>query len=429
MSVAQPAQRAATTCLRRPGSHRLAGNTIQSRPFVLRSGAWTSNSLQRCGAAKQNRGKRPLQARAFPPALAAILILGGGIYYLSTPSSSDKTLNTETFVPYTIISREAISPTSFVFTVRPDHPNPSPAYLVPGSSTWRHPLWSVEFKQPEVQIARNYTPLPPLYGEDPATGSLRFYVRAIGGGEMSTYLSRLGVGKSVWLRGPHPGFDVSKRLGDQKHVVFLAGGTGVVPGMQVARAVLDGRADTTFTLLWAVRRREELQRVEPATLSWWGRLWKKSTPEDILHRVHGASPMGRELDEMKMRYGKRLRICVAIDDEKTQFQRRDLTDALQSVNPNHILSGTGCQLHDQRMYIAASEFEPTTPPCGCTPTEKLRPGKNLFMISGPEGFISHYAGQKIWLGGIETQGPVGGVTGELRRNYPTFASDWLVLKL
>lgn len=407
----------------------LAGKVTTNRIFTFQRRRWTDSSLQKCRAAQQRERQRPLQARALPPVLAAILFLGGGIYYLSTPSSSDKTLNTETFVPYTITSREAISPTSFVFTVRPDHPNATPAYLQPNTSAWRYPLWSVEFKQPEVQIARNYTPLPPQDRDESSTGSLRFYVRAIGGGEMSAYLSRLGVGKGVWLRGPHPGFNVSERLGDQKHVVFLAGGTGVVPGMQVARAVLDCRSDTSFTLLWAVRKREELQSAKPASPSWWSQLWKGNTPENVQHGIESASPMGRELDEMKKRYGDRLKICIAIDEERTQFRREDVSNALQHVSSKPTLPSAGCQLHDQRLYIATSEFEPTTPPCGCVATDGSRPGKNLFMISGPEGFISHYAGQKVWLGGVETQGPVGGVAGELRRKYPGLASDWLVLKL
>ncbi|KAJ4148281.1 hypothetical protein LMH87_002760 [Akanthomyces muscarius] len=370
------------------------------------------------------RFQDPLQSRTINSTVALLLLIGGGAgYYLSTTSSHDKVLNQDTFVSYTITSRETISATSFIFTVAPQHPNPSPSFLTsdpsnqPATTAWRYPLWSVEIKQPEVQIARNYTPLPPLEGERLEDGKLRFYVRSIPGGEMSTYLGRLGVGREVWLRGTHPGFDVAARLGSQRNIVFLAGGTGVAPAMQVAKAVLDSHADARFTLLWAIRSREELQqapdvpRRRPASSSWWN--WLGSSP--------GPQPT-------EARYGDRLRIHVGIDDESSQFRESHIATAVQSPTavptpPN----APDCQPHNQKFHAPASEFEPTgARPCTC---QTDRRGKNLLMVSGPEGFISHYAGPKVWLGGAETQGAVGGVAGELRRRNAGFAADWLVLKL
>ncbi|TQV91028.1 cytochrome c mitochondrial import factor [Cordyceps javanica] len=364
----------------------------------------------------QGATKSPLEARTINPALAVVLLIGGGAtYYLATPSSQDQVLNQDTFVPYTITSREAISASSFIFTVAPQHPNPAPSYLAaePGDpAAWRYPLWSVEFKQPEVQIARNYTPLPPVEGEQPLRdGTLRFYVRSIPGGEMSTYLGRLGVGREVWLRGTHPGFDVATRLGSQRNVVFLAGGTGIAPAMQVAKAVLDGHADARFTLLWAIRSREELQQApdvfgRPASASWWD-VFRSSNPRpqpsEVDHPIAAASPLGRELEAMKARYGDRLRVHVGVDDESSQFRESHIWTSIQSLRAAPTLpSAPDCQSHNQKFHAPASEFEPAgARPCTCRPDNR---GKNLFMVSGPEGFISHYAGPKVWLGGVETQG-------------------------
>ncbi|KAH8710538.1 putative FAD-binding protein C17H9.12c [Beauveria bassiana] len=427
---------------------RLTGPpTLQSLPYSSSSTASCTRQLSTRRPFKgpsrhQGLGKRPLLARALNPAVAAILLIGGSaVYYLTTPSSREKVLNQDTFVPYTITSREAISATSFIFTVAPQHPNPSPSFLTAAAdpskpAAWRYPLWSVEFKQPEVQIARNYTPLPPLQGERLEDGKLRFYVRSIPGGEMSTYLGRLGVGRQVWLRGTHPGFDVATRLGSQKNVVFLAGGTGVAPAMQVARAVLDSREDANFTLLWAIRSREELQQApdapdkRPVSSSWWN--WFRGTPRpqptQVGHPITGASPLGRQLDEMKARYGDRLRIHVGVDDESSQFRESHIADVIQSSAAAPTLpSAPDCQPHNQKFHAPASEFEPNgARPCTCETGSR---GKNLLMVSGPEGFISHYAGPKVWLGGVETQGAVGGVAAELRRRNSGFAAGWLVLKL
>ncbi|KAK5993660.1 Cytochrome c mitochondrial import factor CYC2-like protein [Cladobotryum mycophilum] len=362
-------------------------------------------SPRQCSRLYSTPGAAPASPRRRSRAIPFLLVgavLGSTIYYASTPPPKRQFLNDELFVPYTITAREAVSPTSFIFTISPHHPNPSLPYLQPGTSTWRHPQWSVEFKQPEVQIARHYTPLPPLEGEDPADGSLRFYIRAIGGGEMSTYLSRLGVGNDVWLRGPHAGFDTVQRLGNRKDVVFLAGGTGIAPGMQVARAVLDRSADTRVSLLWAIRKRTELQAVKLVPQSPWWKFWMANRATEIDGELEAASPVARQLQEMKAIYGQRLKIQVAIDDERTRFRETDLQKAISSSHSNSLASSSfydgGCQLHDPRMLEKAPEFEPETPHCQCSGKGSSSPGRNLFIVSGPDGFIEHYAGPKEWQG-------------------------------
>ncbi|PNY27741.1 Vacuolar amino acid transporter 3 [Tolypocladium capitatum] len=378
-----------------------------------------------------NATQQHKQTRAFHPIFILGLLLGGTAYYLATPSRKSSTLNSETFIPYTITSREAISPTSVILTIAPHHPDPSPPYLLPGTALWRHTLWSVEFKQPEVQIARHYTPLPPLHGEDPADGRLRFHVRAIGRGEMSNYLSRLGVGRDVWLRGPHAGFDVLRRLGSQSQVVFLAGGTGLVPAMQVAKAVLDSSDETTVRLLWAVRKREEVQSCPAVATSWWN-LWAGKNPAELPADLESPSHVAAHLREMKALYGDRLSVRVAVDEEGTQFRERDIRQAITApTNPpfSSTSPSQGCLFHDQQLHEKASEFEKLGGACLCPTSNAAQPGKNLFMISGPDGFVSHYSGPKVWLGGTLTQGPVGGVAAQLQRRCPSLASDWLILKL
>ncbi|KAL7795425.1 hypothetical protein V8C37DRAFT_42086 [Trichoderma ceciliae] len=365
--------------------------------------------------------------------LTTAAIFGGTIYYSTTSKPSP--LNTESFIPYTITSREAISPTSFVFTISPHNQNSLLPYLAPSATSWRYPLWSVEFKQPQVQIARHYTPLPPREGDDPSDGSLRFYVRAVRGGEMSSYLSRLGVGHDVWLRGPHVGFDITARLGSMINVVFLAGGTGVVPAMQVAKAVLEQSPQSRVDLLWAIRKREELQHVNSPVRrpSWW-QFWLAagSEPVQLLPQLRDPSPIARQLRAMKTEYGERLRIQVAIDEEQTYFRESHLHKAVspghrQDLSPNHSITTPGCRLHVPSMLELAPEFETpaTADDCKCG----AGAGKNLFMISGPDGFIAHYAGPKRWLGGQQVQGPIGGVAAQLQKRYPWLADEWLVLKL
>ncbi|KAL2677062.1 hypothetical protein Neosp_010829 [[Neocosmospora] mangrovei] len=373
----------------------------------------------------------PKQARVLSPLIFISLIIGGVGYYLATPHSKPDTLNDISFVPYAITHREAISPTSFVITIVPHKSNPSLPYLTPSdtSSRWSHPLWSVEFKQPEVQISRHYTPLPPLANEDPTDGALHFYIRAVGDGEMSHYLARRQVGQDVFLRGPHVGFELAERLGEHKRLVFLAGGTGVVPGMQAAKAVLETSSDASVDLLWAVRKREEIQNsAAPKQSSW--KFWQEKKPTTLGLQVENPSPVTRRLQDLKATYGDRLNVQVVVDEEGTKFQDKDIKNAILASPSTAVSPSSGCRFHDQMMHVHASEFAlPDAPGCACSPPEGTPLGKNLFIVSGPDGFIEHYAGAKIWLGGQQTQGRIGGIAGQLQRQNPTIAQDWLVLKM
>lgn len=361
---------------------------------------WASTELPRASATQTaDKLPQPRRSRTLP-LLALGLLLGGTVHYLTAPARSSPTLNGDTFVPYAIAARDAISPSSVLLTVAPRTTDLSPPYLVPGSSRWRLPLWSVELKQPEVQIARHYTPLPGA-GAD---GWLRFYVRSVPAGEMSAYLARLAPGRDVWLRGPHPGFDVIARLGARRRLVFLAGGTGLVPGMQAARAVLDASDVATVTLLWAVRRRGEVQDM-PSTPPWWRRFWARRDPTELREDLERPSHVAQCLTQMKARYRRRLDIRVAVDDEGTQFRERDIQKVLlgpaaELPRPYSAptLPGRGCQFHDQRLHETASEFATPGGVCRCPPSARSGLGKNLLVVSGPDGFVSHYAGPKGLVG-------------------------------
>jgi hypothetical protein len=113
--------------------------------------------------------------------------------------------------------------------------------------------------------------------DDDYDGKVRLYVRRMERGEVSGYLARLRVGETVELRGPRLGFDLCARAGvgvgggegvveeegkgkggagRGRKVVFLAGGTGIAPALQAARALMD-RPGVEMEVIWANRRRED----------------------------------------------------------------------------------------------------------------------------------------------------------------------------
>lgn len=421
-------------------------------------------------------------------------------YLLADPSAPD-TLNKERFTPCTVVAREPVSPTAFILTIRV--PDPGGANRATIQAAHEYGLWSVEVKQPQLQIARNYTPLPPLSPPSTTTTTtgeqdqqddgdeLRFFVRRYDTGEVSKYLSRLAPGDKVEIRGPHLGFDLGARLGvrdgdDKKtkvdrDVVFLAGGTGIAPAMQAARRLLllllrnnvEG-LDLSVRILWANRvtadctgcvRVQDVHRDKgtQAQLTW-GQTFSsllgrgggndQSRKEEVEEEEEEERPsiLTAQLRALQAQYaklGKKLEVTCAVDEEGSRFAARDLAEAVTSTRRTTMGvsssvsyasagkpsdSSLNCFYHSQRQLQDSTEeldaAEGVVRRCTCDDDDddNRRRGRNLLIISGPEGFVASYVGPKVWTRGAERQGPVGGMVADLMRKDPPAWSDWLVLK-
>lgn len=338
-------------------------------------------------------------------------------------------------------------------------------------------------KQPQLQIARNYTPLPPDEEEEVAgkggDDKLRFFVRRYETGEVSKYLSRLEPGDAVEIRGPHLGFDLGTRLGledskteDRRHVVFLAGGTGIAPAMQAARRLLlddnkqEGHKNISVRIFWANRasadcagcpRVDEHAKTAQSTWGDWLSFSTRNRPqgtgfsksEVAAQKAEEEQPgliiaQWRELQAQYKKMGRKLEVTCAIDEKGSKFTEEDIADAVNTTSIHHsngspidnkaVDVSLTCFYHSQRQLqdcteeLDAGGTDGVLRRCDCGDGERGRGGKNLFIISGPEGFVSSYVGPKIWARGAERQGPVGGVVAELMRKNPAVWRDWLILK-
>jgi hypothetical protein len=322
---------------------------------------------------------------------------------------------------------------------------------------WDHGLWSVEVKQPELQVARDYTPLPPPpppsnAGAEVGDGKLRLYIRRLEKGEVSGYLARLKVGDTVELRGPRLGFDLRRRVGvdgdgeketEKKKVVFFAGGTGIAPALQAARALLD-HPGVEMDVVWANRRREDCVGCEGGE--------QKGAVVEML-------------EEFRRKYGERFRYSCTVDEEASFIDagaiarlarvsppaqtpapapRQSAWGLWSSAGSQHSVAvpppaapvnADNCSYHSAKKLVVSDEKDAARGAdgelCQCKDIDgnPVKGGKNLLMFSGPDGFMAHYVGAKVWAGGKELQGPVKGVVGDLKRKYPSLGGDWLVLKM
>jgi ferredoxin-NADP reductase len=342
-----------------------------------------------------------LKRRAGPLVVLGTSAIGGAAYrFTKSADPSDASLNPHTFTPYTLVDKQPVSSTSAIFTLRNSN-GVSDTESV--KDVWKRSVWSVQIKQPQLQIARAYTPLPPTIdahkqGENESE-DMRLLIRQEQGGEVSTYLHRLPERSTVELRGPNTELQLPR---DIIEVIFLAGGTGIAPAMQVAQA-LGRRTGSRMHILWANRRREECvggvsDDKGSATstqdrVGWWKSFFGSSEPvaqaplaEDASNAAKGV--IVNELDALKKRSEaatKGLSVNYYVDDEKTFISPTEIESRIQRQREEN--------------------------------------GSRLVIVSGPDGFIEHWAGKKLWANGREVQGPLGGQLGRMQ------LGEWKVIKL
>lgn len=349
--------------------------------------------------------------------VAVVTVAAGGIgaFIRSEQNSHDTTLNPITFTQYELVSKTPISSTNSVFSFRPVKQGQGNDKVY--QDAWNCGVWSVQFKQPQLQVGRDYTPLPPASPPllkqdddgnskeatpDEADETLRFLIRRDPYGEVSGYLHGLKIGSIVEMRGPQIEFDISR---DVDEILFIAGGTGIAPALQAAHNIFDRRElqdNTRLHILWANRRREDCTGGQndlaiPSTADgkWWSKLLPAAAaaaqqsdprPDD---EIQGWTV--KQLEELKKSHPGQFTVDYFVDEEKTLVTKESII---------RFINSTARTQHDN-------------------PSRR----KKLILISGPEGFISYLAGPKLWIDGYEAQGPLVGILRELN------LTDWIIWKL
>lgn len=270
-------------------------------------------------------------------------------------------------------------------------------------------------KQPQLQIARAYTPLPPSHvlsaNASEGAQDLRFLIRKELKGEVSGYLHNLPDGARVEFRGPTIEYILPK---DVEEVMFVAGGTGIAPALQVAHSLLEAATESQVDskprihILWACRKREDClggsshsQGQQKTTSgSVWSTMLGSSGTTPVEQGVTSSvrkNQIVEELEALKTRHPGQISVDYFVDEEKKFIG----VDSIRSL-----ITPTPSQLQTD-LY----------------PNEKRSQDKNLILISGPGGFVDYYAGPKKWESGKEVQGKLGGVLGRLNLH------GWQVWKL
>ena len=329
---------------------------------------------------------------------------------LSYTLKDESALNPTNFTPFILTGKDSVSSTSSIFTLQPILISKSASIY---ARAWEKGLWSLEVKQPQLQIARAYTPLPPIdTDENEPNGALRFLIREEPRGEVSRYLHKLPLGAKVDLRGPHTEYEFPDFPQHIDEVLFIAGGTGIAPALQVAHSLYNcNRHRSKYPLpkiriLWANRKRED---------AFGGRKDSLEVPKEVSRSEEECA-----IDVATGARSPSTRHVAAATPQTSLDQQLETFRALfkENLSVDYFIDEENSFITENVLKAYVNIPEPKPP---FYPTEGS--GTKLILISGPDGFVKHYGGPKAWKNGREVQGPLGGVLKNLN------TEGWVVHKL
>lgn len=144
-----------------------------------------------------------------------------------------------------------------------------------------------KYKGPEMEkpVIRPYTPV----SDEDAKGYLDFIVKKYPNGPMSEHMHSMNVGQRLDMKGPIPKYPWTPNKHD--HIALIAGGTGITPVYQLARAIFKNPEDKTKVTL----------------------VYGNLTEDDII--------LKRELEKMENDFPNRFRAFYVLDTPPENWQQ------------------------------------------------------------------------------------------------------------
>ncbi|GMM53452.1 oxidoreductase [Maudiozyma humilis] len=256
-------------------------------------------------------------------------------------------LDQDKFTRYRISQRVPIDPHHYILEVKPLSRQSVNIWKLMTSNK----IWSIEVKQPEIMIVRNYTPLPfklisdkdsenyeleelDIANDDTNEGKLLFYVKNYDSGEVGRWMRHLDVGSRIDLRGPYVEYEIDQQ---KKNINIMTAGTGIVSALQI---LSQKPAD------------------DPVNYNW-------------IHTSNDIAELGKLIDKVTA-LSKKSNVQLTLFDKKHDL-RNNLVELVDLIPGNN---------NDKAFNTAF-----------------------VSLVCGPEGFVKMLAGAKVDL----NQGPIGGI--------------------
>lgn len=140
-------------------------------------------------------------------------------------------------------------------------PRPSDTLGIP---IGQHVSLAARIDRQGTDVIRSYTPIT----DDTTAGHVDLIIKSYANGNISKHVSTLDIGQSIKFRGPKGAFRYTPNMA--RRIGMIAGGTGITPMLQIARAIVRGRPSgdrTTVDLIYAnetfadILLKEELDQI------------------------------------------------------------------------------------------------------------------------------------------------------------------------
>jgi cytochrome-b5 reductase len=166
-----------------------------------------------------------------PLAVAFAAVLGGFLWYSSSSGGSRKVLKPTEFQEFKLSEKTILSHNTAIY--RLELPRPTDILGLP---IGQHISLAATIDGQPKEVVRSYTPIT----SDEDKGHVDLLIKSYPTGNISKHVANLKIGDTIKVKGPKGAMVYTPNM--VRHFGMIAGGTGITPMLQIAKAIMRGRS-------------------------------------------------------------------------------------------------------------------------------------------------------------------------------------------
>ena len=173
----------------------------------------------------------PSLMELLPLAVAFAAVLGGFLWYSSSSGGSRKVLKPTEFQEFKLSEKTILSHNTAIY--RLELPRPTDILGLP---IGQHISLAATIDGQPKEVVRSYTPIT----SDEDKGHVDLLIKSYPTGNISKHVANLKIGDTIKVKGPKGAMVYTPNM--VRHFGMIAGGTGITPMLQIAKAIMRGRS-------------------------------------------------------------------------------------------------------------------------------------------------------------------------------------------
>ena len=173
----------------------------------------------------------PSLMELLPLAVAFAAVIGGFLWYSSNSGGSRKVLKPTEFQEFKLSEKTVLSHNTAIY--RLELPRPTDILGLP---IGQHISLAATIEGQPKEVVRSYTPIT----SDEDKGHVDLLIKSYPTGNISKHVAGLKIRDTIKVKGPKGAMVYTPNM--FRHFGMIAGGTGITPMLQVAKAIMRGRS-------------------------------------------------------------------------------------------------------------------------------------------------------------------------------------------